>query len=93
MDIEEAVRAACAINPAVVIPMHHLEADPMEFKHKVESQSDTCVILLQTGQENCLPYNNKSGYPGRFLAQWQIILASFIHIMKSFRAVQQRDNP
>ena len=55
MDVEEAVRAACAINPAVVIPIHHLEADPMEFKRKVESQSDTCVILLQTGQEYCLP--------------------------------------
>ena len=54
MDIEEAVQAALTINPQVVIPIHHLEADPLEFKRKVESQSDTRVILLQSGQEYCL---------------------------------------
>ena len=35
MDINDAVKAAVAIKPAVVIPMHHLRSDPQEFKKKL----------------------------------------------------------
>jgi L-ascorbate metabolism protein UlaG (beta-lactamase superfamily) len=51
MDIDEAVRAAGAINPAVVIPMHYLDADPMEFKQKLESISDIRVVCLPCGEK------------------------------------------
>jgi L-ascorbate metabolism protein UlaG (beta-lactamase superfamily) len=54
MDIEEAVRAACAIHPAVVIPVHYLDADPQQFKQKLESLSDTRVVCLKTGEEYLL---------------------------------------
>jgi L-ascorbate metabolism protein UlaG (beta-lactamase superfamily) len=50
MDIQEAVEAAIAIKPRVVIPMHILKANPREFKTKVETRSDVQVMLLQTGE-------------------------------------------
>lgn len=50
MDLQEAVEAAIAINPKVVIPMHYLETDLQEFKKKVEAKSNTRVVLLQTGE-------------------------------------------
>ena len=33
MDLAEAVRAAMAIKPKVVIPMHRSKADPQDFKN------------------------------------------------------------
>jgi len=50
MDIQEAVQAAISINPRVVIPIHHLKADPQEFKAKVEAKSDVKVQTLQIGE-------------------------------------------
>ena len=50
MDMDEAVQAALVINPSVVIPMHHLEADPLAFKQKLETISgDIRVVSLETG--------------------------------------------
>lgn len=49
MNLNEAVEAALAIRPAVVIPVHHLKADPLEFKRKVETVSAIKVVLLKTG--------------------------------------------
>ena len=51
MDIEEAVRAAVAIKPEVVIPMHRSKADPQDFKKKVEKRSNIKVEPLQIGEE------------------------------------------
>ena len=50
MDIEQAVDAAMAIQPRVVIPMHILHANTQEFKDKVEAKSDIKVVLLQIGE-------------------------------------------
>ncbi|HCJ78858.1 MAG TPA: hydrolase [Desulfotomaculum sp.] len=50
MGIREAVEAAIAIKPRVVIPMHVIKANPREFKTKVETRSDVQVMLLQTGE-------------------------------------------
>lgn len=50
MDIQESVEAAIAIKPKIVIPMHNLEADPQEFKDKVEVRSDIKVVTLQIGE-------------------------------------------
>ena len=50
MDLAEAVRAAVAIEPKVVIPMHRSKADPQEFKRTVERKSKIRVISLQIGE-------------------------------------------
>jgi L-ascorbate metabolism protein UlaG (beta-lactamase superfamily) len=50
MNIQEAVDAAIAIQPKVVIPMHYLKADPQEFKEKVEARSDIRTVPLQIGE-------------------------------------------
>lgn len=50
MDIQEAVDAAIAIQPKVVIPMHYLKADPQEFKEKVEARSGIKVVALRIGE-------------------------------------------
>jgi len=50
MDIKEAVEAAIAIKPKVVIPMHRSKADPQEFKEKVEAISHIKVVPLQIGE-------------------------------------------
>ena len=50
MDIQEAVEAAIAIKPKVVIPMHNFKADPQEFKDKVEARSDIKVVPLKIGE-------------------------------------------
>ncbi len=50
MNIEEAIDAAIAINPGMVIPMHHFKANPLDFKNKLESQSKVKVMLLQIGE-------------------------------------------
>ncbi len=50
MNIEEAIDAAIAINPGMVIPMHHLKSDPLDFKNKLEAQSDIKAVPLQIGE-------------------------------------------
>ena len=50
MDLSEAVRAAMAIKPAAVIPMHRNKADPQDFKRKVEKKSNIKVVPLQIGE-------------------------------------------
>jgi L-ascorbate metabolism protein UlaG (beta-lactamase superfamily) len=51
MDPQEAVLAAKAIRPKVVIPMHRSKNDPFEFKTNVETKSDIKVAPLQIGEE------------------------------------------
>ena len=51
MDLEEAVRAARVIAPRTVIPIHHLRADPGEFKARLEAGSDIRVRVLEIGEE------------------------------------------
>ncbi len=50
MDIKEAVEAAIAIKPKVVVPMHLFKADPQEFKKKLEAKSNIKVVPLQIGE-------------------------------------------
>jgi len=50
MDINDAVKAAMAINPAAVIPMHYLKSNPQEFQQKLNSSSDIKVLLPQIGE-------------------------------------------
>jgi L-ascorbate metabolism protein UlaG (beta-lactamase superfamily) len=54
MDLDEAVEAAIAINPEMVMPMHRRNTDPIEFKEKVESRSDIKVIVMVEGEEKSL---------------------------------------
>ncbi|MFW5952813.1 MAG: MBL fold metallo-hydrolase [Candidatus Natronoplasma sp.] len=49
MDIDEAVDAAKAIGPNIVIPFHERDADPEKFKRKLESDSDIKVEILDEG--------------------------------------------
>ena len=55
MGITDAVKAVELANPGVAIPMHYntfpvIEADPEEFKNKVESVGKGCLVL-EYGQE------------------------------------------
>ncbi len=55
MGIDEAVMATKLIKPKYVIPMHYntfpiIEADPYEFKKKVEGETSTEVIVLKPGE-------------------------------------------
>jgi len=54
MDLDEAVQAAAAINPEVVIPMHDLGADLDTFKRKVGLNCQSEPVLLKTGGSHCL---------------------------------------
>ncbi|NOX71330.1 MAG: MBL fold metallo-hydrolase [Candidatus Micrarchaeota archaeon] len=52
MNIDEAIDAALIIRPRIVVPMHYgtlegLDADPEEFKEKIESQSSIIVDLAK----------------------------------------------
>jgi len=51
MDNAEAVDAALAINPSVVIPMHRWGTNAEEFKKKVEADSKIKVVLLNANEE------------------------------------------
>ncbi|MDR2902588.1 MAG: metal-dependent hydrolase [Lactobacillales bacterium] len=56
MDIDEAVHAVKFLKPEIVIPIHYntfdfIKADPMEFKTKVESQTQTKCLVLCVPQE------------------------------------------
>lgn len=55
MGIHEALTATKLIKPKYVIPMHYntfpiIEADPYEFKKKVEAETETEVIVLKPGE-------------------------------------------
>ncbi len=50
MDMQEAIEAAIAIKPKVVIPMHHLKTNPQEYRKKVEAVSNVKVITLEIGE-------------------------------------------
>ncbi len=50
MDIEEATNAALAINAGTVVPIHHLRANPNDFKNNVESKSDIAVVVPEIGE-------------------------------------------
>lgn len=51
MDNPEAAEAAIVINPEIVIPMHRWDTNPEEFKRRVESSSNTKVVLLKPGEK------------------------------------------
>jgi L-ascorbate metabolism protein UlaG (beta-lactamase superfamily) len=51
MDNPEAAKAAIAINPKIVIPMHRWDTDPEEFKKMVEADSTIQVVVLRKGEE------------------------------------------
>jgi L-ascorbate metabolism protein UlaG (beta-lactamase superfamily) len=50
MDIDDAIDAAIGISPKVAIPMHHLKADPLEFKNNLETQSTIKALSLKIGE-------------------------------------------
>jgi L-ascorbate metabolism protein UlaG (beta-lactamase superfamily) len=50
MNFEEAVKAAIAIKPRAVIPMHHMKANPHEFKKELQAKCDSEGILLSIGE-------------------------------------------
>ncbi len=55
MGIDDAVKAVEFVNPGVAIPMHYntfpvIEADPNEFKSKVEALGKKCIVM-DYGQE------------------------------------------
>ena len=54
MDIDEAVQAAIAMNPKVVIPMHRFEADPRKLADQIASRSGIRVIPLDIGETYAL---------------------------------------
>lgn len=54
MDINEAIEAAISVKPKFVIPIHHLKADPLEYKMKLEGKTDINVIVLDIGEEYTL---------------------------------------
>ncbi len=50
MGIDDAVKAVEFVNPGVAIPMHYntfpvIEADPQEFKSKVEGMGKKCIVM------------------------------------------------
>ena len=51
MDNDDAAEAVLAFKPKVAVPMHRWDTNPVEFKSKVESKSNTKVILLKQGEE------------------------------------------
>jgi len=51
MDNAEAAKAAVAIKPKTVIPMHSWDTDHKEFKKKVEAKSNIKVQVLEKGEE------------------------------------------
>ena len=55
MGLTEAVEASIRLKPKVVIPMHHFETDPLEFKELVEKKSSIKVAALQVGEVYSIP--------------------------------------
>ena len=54
MNLSEAVRAVLTIQPKIAVPIHWFEADPLEFKKKVEKRSEVEVKVLQAAEMFCL---------------------------------------
>ena len=50
MNVVEAVLAVKKINPKVAIPMHRFEANPQEFKERVEKTGSCKVVPLKIGE-------------------------------------------
>jgi L-ascorbate metabolism protein UlaG (beta-lactamase superfamily) len=50
MDSNEAVAAAMAINPKVVIPMHRFKVDPQKLAKEIEARSVIKLISLDIGE-------------------------------------------
>jgi L-ascorbate metabolism protein UlaG (beta-lactamase superfamily) len=50
MNDAEAVQAATAIKPQIIIPMHRNKADPEMFKRKIEKKTNIKVVPLQIGE-------------------------------------------
>ncbi|MEA2040696.1 MAG: MBL fold metallo-hydrolase [Thermodesulfobacteriota bacterium] len=50
MDMDAAIEAVIELSPKTVIPMHRYEADPIEFKRKVETKTNIDIIPLITGE-------------------------------------------
>ena len=51
MDVDEAVDAAVAIRPRIVIPMHRRGASASEFKENVEGRSSVTALAIAEGDE------------------------------------------
>lgn len=54
MDNIEAAEAVLKIKPKACMPMHMWDTNPKDFRQKVETASNTKVLLLQEGQEYTL---------------------------------------
>ena len=52
--IDTAVKAALSVHSKIVIPMHHLKANPQNFKKKIETNSDIHCAVLKIGESYCL---------------------------------------
>ncbi len=50
MNINEAIDAMLSIKPKIVIPVHHLKENPLEFKAKLEKKGID-VLVLDIGEE------------------------------------------
>ena len=50
MDLEEAVSAIKEINPRILVPMHIMDSNPLEFKDKIEKEIVIKVVLLDWGE-------------------------------------------
>jgi len=50
MDVNDAVKAALAIKPTVIIPMHHLKSNPQAFQQLLAKKSDLTVKVLEIGE-------------------------------------------
>jgi L-ascorbate metabolism protein UlaG (beta-lactamase superfamily) len=50
MDAEEAAKAVARINPRIVVPMHIIDADPQDFRAKVEAKAKARVAILREGE-------------------------------------------
>ncbi len=65
MDIDDAVRAVSFLRPEMVVPMHYntfpvIEADPDEFKEKIERQvPGVAVRIVAPGESFGLPHTSK----------------------------------
>lgn len=55
MNSLEAAEAALTIKPKIVIPMHTLDKDPLEFKRAIEQKGQIEVLTLKRGQQIQLP--------------------------------------
>ena len=50
MDSEEAAKAVARINARIAVPMHYIDADPQDFRVKVEAKGKARVTILKEGE-------------------------------------------